>query len=173
MMEGLGLSTFPGAASTASNMAEFFTSPGSAPFSVSVSPGSKKVVRGLSANYTVTVSPVGTFAGTVALSVSGLTDGVTAVFNPPSVNTSGSSVLTLATARNEESGKYSFNITGTSGSILASTKASFVIKRFVQANAATPQTPQSTVSVSGRAAARRSEYPGRGMEGHNFIHPVD
>ncbi len=138
MMEGVGLSTFPGAASTASNMAEFFDG---ANFSVSVPPSSSAVVRGFSVNYTVTVSPVETFKGTVARSVSGLPDGVTAVFNPPSVNTSGSSVLTLATARNEESGKYSFNITGTSGSILASTKASLVIKRFVQANAATPQTP--------------------------------
>src|SRR2546428_3001118 len=53
MMEGLGLSTFPGVASTASNMAEFFTSTGSAPLSVSVSPGLEKVVRGLSAHYTV------------------------------------------------------------------------------------------------------------------------
>ncbi len=154
MMEGLGLSTFPGAASTASNMAEFFNGTGPATFSVSGSPSSSKVVRGSSANYTVSVSPVGTFTGTVALSVSGLPDGATAVFNPASVNTSGSSVLTIVTARNEESGKYSFKITGTSGGTTVSATATLVIGRFVQANAATPQTPQSTVSVSFPAAQR-------------------
>jgi hypothetical protein len=146
MIQGLGLSTFPGAASTASNMAEFFGGTNSS-VSVSVTPSSSEVVRGFSANYTVTVNPVGSFAGTVALNVSGLPDGATATFNPPSVNISGSSVLTIATARNEESGKYSFTITGTTTNFSVGTTATLVIGRFVQANAATPQTPQSTVSV--------------------------
>src|SRR5579862_7967492 len=58
-------------------------------FTVSVSPNPQTVVQGGgSAVYTVTINPSNGFAGTVALSASGLPSGATAGFNPASATTS-------------------------------------------------------------------------------------
>ena len=55
--------------------------------------------------------------GTIKFSASGLPSGSTATFNPTTVNTSGSTTMTVITGSSSPTGSYPITITGTSGSI--------------------------------------------------------
>ncbi len=82
-------------------------------FSLSATPSTVTINAGASASYTATVSPVNGYAGTVALSASGLPSGATASFNPASIGGgSGSSTLTITTAGSTPGGSYTITITG-------------------------------------------------------------
>ena len=97
-------------------------------FSLSATPSSQTITRRASTNYTVTVTPSGGFTGAVALSVSGLpAGGATASFNPPSVNGSGNSTLTV-TAGNQK-GTFTLTITGTSGGLQHTTSVTLTVIR--------------------------------------------
>lgn len=82
-------------------------------FSMAVSPLSQLVAPGTAAKYTVTVGPSGGFTGTVTLSVTGLPNGTTYTFSNPTVNASGSTVLTITAP----AGTNTVTIMGTSGSL--------------------------------------------------------
>ena len=74
---------------------------GSAPapdFSLNASPGSQTVTAGGGTTYSVSVAPSGGFAGSVALSASGLPAGVTASFSPASATTSSTMTITTTAA---------------------------------------------------------------------------
>jgi hypothetical protein len=86
-------------------------------FTISASPASLTVRRGNSGSYTVTVGAQNGFTGTVALTVSGVPNRVTATFNPASITTSGTSTLTITTANNSQKGTATLTITGRSGTI--------------------------------------------------------
>ena len=73
------------------------------------------VVQGATSTSTITVTPSGGFAGTVALSASGLPSGVTATFNPTS--TTGTSTLTFSATTAATTGTSNVTITGTSGTL--------------------------------------------------------
>jgi hypothetical protein len=103
------------------------TSTGAADFSLSATPPSRTVARRTSTTYVVTVTPDGGFVGTVALSVSGLTGGATASFNPSSVNGSGGSTLTV-TAGNK-TGTFTLTIIGTSGALQHTTSVTLTVTR--------------------------------------------
>ena len=75
------------------------------------------MTQGNSTSYTVNVASSGGFAGTVGLSVSGLPQGATAIFNPTSITTSGSSTLSVSTLNSTPAGSYPLTITATSGSL--------------------------------------------------------
>jgi len=96
-------------------------------FSLSVSPASQSVVRGRAATYTVNVSPANGFAGSVALSATGLPTGATASFSPNPAATS--STLTVQTSGSTPLGSYPLTIAGTNGSLTHSTTASLQVKR--------------------------------------------
>lgn len=70
-------------------------------FAVSLSPTSNSTSAGSSASYTVSVTPISGFSGTVTLGCGGLTAGVSCTFAPGSVTVSGStaatSMLTVST----------------------------------------------------------------------------
>jgi len=83
-------------------------------FSLSASPATQTVVASGSAPYTINVSPIAGFTGTVSMSVSGLPTGSTAAFNPQSVSGAGSSTLTVNTGMLTPLGNYSLTITGAS-----------------------------------------------------------
>ncbi|WP_187143402.1 FG-GAP-like repeat-containing protein [Terriglobus albidus] len=95
-------------------------------FTLSPSPATVSVNPGNSVTSTITVTPKYGFSGDVTLAASGLPAGVTATWgtNP----TTGSSVLTLATSSSTLGGTYPITITGTSGSITATTTVSAVIQ---------------------------------------------
>jgi uncharacterized repeat protein (TIGR01451 family) len=90
-------------------------------FALTVSPASRNVVPGGSAQYTLTVTPLAGFTGLVTLGATNLPGGVTASFNPVSVNlndaTSKSSTVTLTSTVATPIGDHSINLTGQSGSL--------------------------------------------------------
>jgi hypothetical protein len=82
-------------------------------FSVSGSPGNQHVFPGDPASYTVSVRRSGGFAGSVAMSVSGLPGGSTATFTPASVPPGGSaSTLEVQTSGATPRGSYTLRISG-------------------------------------------------------------
>jgi hypothetical protein len=97
------------------------TAPPPAPdFSLSVLPTSRTVSRGASTTYTVTVTALNGFAGSVNLTstISPSANGLTMSFSPTSVSGGGSSTLTVSTARKTAKHTYTISITGTSGSLV-------------------------------------------------------
>jgi hypothetical protein len=95
------------------------TLPYPAGFRLSVSPSSLTLGAGASAKITVKVVPVGKFSGSVNLTIAGLPSGVSAVFktNPASA----SSLLTLSASKSALRGSCLLTITGTNGSLSATT----------------------------------------------------
>jgi len=95
--------------------------PTSADFSITVGPAAQEVVLGGLTTYTVTVTPLSGFTGTVNLSVgseSGFPTGITSGgFSPASISTGGSSTLTMQTSTSTMPYALSLTITGTSGTI--------------------------------------------------------
>jgi len=88
-------------------------------FQLSASPNSLALTPGATATTTIKVIPQTGFSGSVSLSVTGLPAGVTASFgtNP----TTETSVLTVTAASSVLPGNYTLTITGTSGSLTATT----------------------------------------------------
>ncbi len=97
-------------------------------FSIASSASNLTVSQGSSATDTIAVTDVNGFAGSVTLSASGLNGlpgGVTAAFSPNP--TTGTSVLTLTASSSAVAGSYAINITGTSGSLTATTNVGLTV----------------------------------------------
>ncbi|MBV9823559.1 MAG: hypothetical protein JO144_15105, partial [Actinobacteria bacterium] len=94
---------------------------GKADIALQSAPTSQTVTRGQSVAYTVTVSSVNSFSGTVALTVTGLPSGATAAFSPASVtlavNGTANSTLTVTTTSSTATGAANLTVTGTSGKV--------------------------------------------------------
>jgi hypothetical protein len=89
-------------------------------FSIAISPANQSVRRGSSATYTVTISALNGFTGTVNLAISGVSGGnsaPTASLSPTTVVGSGTSTLTVSTRSNSRSGTFNVSVTGTSGTL--------------------------------------------------------
>ena len=97
-------------------------------FSVSATPSSETVVRGSKATYTVKVTPINGFTGTVSFRVSGLPTNSTATFNPTSVTGSGTSTLTITTNSSTTTGTFSLRIRGTSSRASHSVTVQLVVQ---------------------------------------------
>src|SRR5271168_1296246 len=89
-------------------------------FTITATPASQTVNAGNSTTYTVTLSALNGFSGTVNLTASGLPSGVTASFSPSSLPGTGSSTLTVSTAAGSAASSTTFSMTGTSGSLVHS-----------------------------------------------------
>jgi hypothetical protein len=96
-------------------------------FTFSASPSSQTVTVGGGTSYTATVSPVNGFTGAVAFSASGLPTGVSATFNPTSVNGSGTSTVSVTTSGSTLAGTYALTLTGSSGSVTHSASVTLVV----------------------------------------------
>ncbi len=83
------------------------------------SPGSVSVGQGSTGQSYLYITPQYGFTGSVTFTVAGLPAGVTALWNPNP--TSGSTTLTLAATNTAAIGQYTLSITGTSGTLSAST----------------------------------------------------
>src|SRR5215469_10652417 len=123
---GTSTVTVTGTSGTLSHTATFtLTVTAAAPaadFSLSASPGTVAISQGMSGTKTITVNQLNGFAGTVALSASGLPTGVTPSFNPTNATTT--SVLTLSASSTAATGNYTVTITGTSGTLTHTTTVS-------------------------------------------------
>jgi serine protease len=100
----------------------------SADFALSISPSSRSIRAGGTTTYSVSVSSLSGFNGTVTLSVSGLPPGGSASFNPRSVTGAGSSTLTVQTTSSTPLGKVTLGVTGTSGAISHTVTASLAVR---------------------------------------------
>jgi len=90
-------------------------------YGVSASPASLTVTPGGTASYVVTVGPVGSFTGTVDLSLSGVPANAMASFSPPSVvvvdATPQTAILTVNTTGSTPLGTFPLTITAASGTL--------------------------------------------------------
>jgi subtilisin family serine protease len=98
-----------------------------ADFGLSATPASRSVNVGGSTTYSVTVLPVGGFAGSVSLSVSGLPSGATASFSPTSATPSAPATLTVRTTRTTPRGTRTLTITGRSGTLTHTANVTLVV----------------------------------------------
>ena len=96
-------------------------------FSVSATPASQTVVAGAGTSYTISVSALGSFNGSVAFSVAGLPSGAGATFSPTSVTGSGSSTMTVTTGSTTPAGTYNLVVTASSGALTHSTTVTLVV----------------------------------------------
>jgi subtilase family serine protease len=96
-----------------------------ASFTLSASPGSLTVTRDSSGTSKITITPVDGFSGNVTLAATGLPKGVTASFSPNPATSS--STLTLTASNTAKLGAATVTITGTSGSLTASTTVTLTV----------------------------------------------
>jgi beta-glucosidase len=96
-------------------------------FSFSTTPTLETVGVGSSATYTVNLSALNGFTGSVAWSASGFPPGTTATFSPTSTTGSANSVLTIATTALTPKGSFPLTITGASGSLTHSATATITV----------------------------------------------
>jgi len=107
-----------------------------ADFSLSANPTSESVRRGSTATYTITITSLNGFAGTISLTATitpALGKGPTAAFSPMSVaiisGGAASSTLTVATARSTSQGSYAITVTGASGATTHSTTVTLTVTK--------------------------------------------
>jgi uncharacterized membrane protein len=99
-----------------------------ADFSIAATPASLTIRRRSSGSYSVSISPLNGFSGSVALSVSGVPARTSYSFNPGSISGSGNSQLTISVNKQALTGSYQLVITGTNGTLSHSTNVTLVIQ---------------------------------------------
>ena len=110
-------------------------------FAVGVSPSSASTPMGQSATYTVSVSSVNGFAGSVQLSASGLPLGATATFSPAALAAPGTAQLTVTTTALVLPATYAFEVVATSGTVKRTANATLVVTAGVGLPPAAPPMP--------------------------------
>jgi len=136
--------------------------PTSPDFSITVGPAAQEVVPGGSTTYTVTVTPLSGFTGTVNLSVgseSGFPTGITSGgFSPASISTGGSSsTLTMKTTTSTVPYALSLTITGTSGTI-SHTASTTLLVNLAPPTGLTATAGDAQVSLSWPASVGANGY---------------
>jgi hypothetical protein len=111
---------------------------------VSVSPTSSSVPQGRDARYTVTVTPLAGFTGSVSLSLAG----ASGTFAPASLAVPGSSRLTVATSASTAPGSYPLTITATSGSLSRTGTATLTVAKAAPAPVARLTVPRPSPALS-------------------------
>jgi len=86
-------------------------------FSLAVSKGKATVARGRQVRFSVSVDPVGSFAGAVTLSVSGLRSRDAVIYTRDPVSVSGSRVITITTSARDPRKTLSVRIRGVRGAL--------------------------------------------------------
>jgi subtilisin family serine protease len=97
-------------------------------FSLTASPTYVSVLRRQAATYTVSTTPVGGFADTVALSLTGAPSGTSVSFAPNPVAASGSSTLRVTTNYQTPRGTFTLRINGTRGALTHQVTVTLVVR---------------------------------------------
>lgn len=126
-------------------------------FAVSISPTSQSVVQGQGASYTVTVSALNGFSGSVALSVSGAPAGASATVTPSPVSVSsaqpGTASLSLATTSSTPVGSSTLKVTASSGKLQHAASAGLTVTYPLSQSFSLSATPSSLTVSPGSSAA--------------------
>ena len=145
----------------------YFTFVASAPasttpdFAVSATPSTRSLTPGGNAAYSVAVTPLAGFQGIVNLSASGLPAGVSANFNPASVNitdaTAKNSTLTITTNASTPVGNRTIDVVGQSGGTMRSAQVMLNVVSAASVDltlskTASPNPAQVGVNISYRLA---------------------
>ncbi len=142
-------------------------SPGAGPapdFSMTATPATAAVTAGQSASYTTSIAGGNGFAGSVALSVTGLPSGATGSFNPASVTGGGDSTLTISTAGTVAAGTYPLTITGVSGSVTHSASVSLSVSAAAPADfSIAVNAPSVSVAAGANTTASVAVVPANGF----------
>src|SRR5215217_4092092 len=122
-------------------------------FALGVSPGSRNVVPGGSAVYTLTITPLAGFTGQVDFTAGNLPAGAVAAFNPASVNItdagSKTSTVSLTTGASIPARNHSFNINAQSGATQHSLQASLNVVSSSSADLSVTQTASPNPGQAG------------------------
>jgi len=131
-------------------------------FTITPSPTSQTVAAGASATYTINTAVLSGSAQPIALTLAGLPAGVTASFNPTSVNAGASSTLTVVAAATAGASTAQLTITGTGTTATHTATASLTVTNVNAAPsvAITAPTNGSTVSGSVPVTATASDADG-------------
>jgi uncharacterized membrane protein len=86
-------------------------------FTVTIEPASQTVTRSSTSTYTVTVTPLNGFHGTVDLAVKGTNSHISASLDPTSLGPSGTSTLTVNVDAKAARGPHALRVVGTSGQL--------------------------------------------------------
>jgi hypothetical protein len=135
--------------------------PASADFSMTMTPVARAILPGQPATYTVTVTPLSGFGGTVNLSVAseqGFPSGVTSGgFSPSTIAGGGSSTLTMSTTASASPYALSLTVTGTSGTITHTTSTTLVVE-VPPPSGLSAAAGDSQVALSWSASAAATSY---------------
>ena len=118
-------------------------------FTISVTPSSQSVLIGGSTTYTVSVTAVNGFSGSVNLAVTGLHTGATPSFSQTPIAVPGSSTLTVTMGSGSSASSQTLTVTGTSGSLTHSATATLNVTAPDFTISATPGT--TSVAPGGTA----------------------
>ena len=143
-------------------------------FSITVGPSARQVVPGGAAAFTVTVTPVSGFTGSVSLSVgseSGFPSGVSnAGFSPASISGAGSSILTMDTTTSTIPWATSLTITGTSGTLTHTSSTTLLVNMAPPAGlTATPGDTKVSLSWSGSVGATSYHIKRADLSGGPYV----
>jgi hypothetical protein len=120
-------------------------------FSVGVMPPSQTVNQGGAAQYTVTISPVGSFTHTVNLSATGLPPGASYGCSPTCSisNGSGTSTMTVTTLASTPTGSYPFKVSATDGTLTHTADVMLVVTSATSGDFAISTSPSSLTVTRG------------------------
>lgn len=96
-------------------------------FSISASPTSRTVDRGLGTSYTISTTALNGFNGVISLSLTGVPSGASASLSSGSITGTGSATLSVSTSSTMAVGTYTITITGDSGSLQHSTSVTLFV----------------------------------------------
>jgi subtilase family serine protease len=123
-------------------------------FTLAANATSGSVTAGSTKTFALTTGVVGGFSSGVALSVSGLPKGVTAVFSPTSVNSpgNGSSTMTLTAASSATLGSTALTVSGTGGGVTKTVAISLTVTAPAPAIALSSNTVSANVAGGGHTS---------------------
>ncbi|MBI3684011.1 MAG: IPT/TIG domain-containing protein [Acidobacteria bacterium] len=126
---------------------------GAPDYSLSVTPTSRTTNVSTVVTYTVTLTYLNGFAGTVDLSVTGVPAGSTASFNPTSVTGTGNSTLTVTVGSNTPPRTWNLTIIGRSGTMSRTATAALTVN---STNFTVSLTPSWLTAPAGGGAPART-----------------
>lgn len=129
-----------------------------ADFALAVTPPNQTVQPGSSANYATTITAQNGYSSATTLTVSGLPAGATASFAPQTVTGSGTAQLTIDASSTTPAGTYSVTVTGTSGALTHSAKATLTVSSSGNPSILTIDTVSSADSSSANSQSSTAQF---------------